>query len=155
MSPRRSQASAASCASRRTHRQNFVLSGSTIVGLAILPTHRAMITTTNALYTLDWDVEGYPPQWLAPDAGGNHRNWIGIAHAAPAGHQFPFPNRRVESGRHSGDAQVRRRRLAGRNAFLVSRRARSLGSDRLMRRPARGTDRSKRCRKPRGGACAR
>jgi sugar lactone lactonase YvrE len=38
----------------------LVLSGSTIVGLAILPTHRAMITTTNALYTLDWDVEGYP-----------------------------------------------------------------------------------------------
>jgi sugar lactone lactonase YvrE len=38
----------------------LVLSGSTIVGLAILPTHRVMITTTNALYTLDWDVEGYP-----------------------------------------------------------------------------------------------
>ncbi len=38
----------------------LVLSGSTIVGLAILPTHRAMITTTNALYTLDWDVEGLP-----------------------------------------------------------------------------------------------
>jgi DNA-binding beta-propeller fold protein YncE len=41
-------------------RAELVLSGSTIVGLAILPTHRAMITTTNALYTLDWDVEGYP-----------------------------------------------------------------------------------------------
>ena len=41
-------------------RAELVLSGSTIVGLAILPTHRAMITTTNALYTLDWDVEGLP-----------------------------------------------------------------------------------------------
>jgi sugar lactone lactonase YvrE len=38
----------------------LVISGSSIVGLAILPTRRAMITTTNALYTLDWDVEGYP-----------------------------------------------------------------------------------------------
>jgi sugar lactone lactonase YvrE len=38
----------------------LVLSGSTIVGLATLPTHRAMIATTNALYTLDWDVEGFP-----------------------------------------------------------------------------------------------
>ena len=38
----------------------LVLSGSTIVGLAILPTHRAIITTTSALYTLDWDVEGLP-----------------------------------------------------------------------------------------------
>lgn len=38
----------------------LVLSGSTIVGLAILPTHRAMIATTNAIYALDWDVEGFP-----------------------------------------------------------------------------------------------
>src|SRR5579864_2045429 len=38
----------------------IVLSGANIVGLALLPTHRAMITTTNALYTLDWDVEGLP-----------------------------------------------------------------------------------------------
>jgi len=37
-----------------------VLGGSNIVGLALLPTHRAMITTNNALYTLDWDVEGLP-----------------------------------------------------------------------------------------------
>jgi sugar lactone lactonase YvrE len=37
-----------------------VLGGSNIVGLALLPTHRAVITTNNALYTLDWDVEGLP-----------------------------------------------------------------------------------------------
>jgi len=37
-----------------------VLGGSNIVGLALLPTHRAMITTNNALFTLDWDVEGLP-----------------------------------------------------------------------------------------------
>jgi DNA-binding beta-propeller fold protein YncE len=36
----------------------LVLGGSNIVGLALLPTHRAMIATNNALYTLDWDVEG-------------------------------------------------------------------------------------------------
>lgn len=38
----------------------IVLSGTNIVGLALLPSHRAMITTNNALYTLDWDVEGLP-----------------------------------------------------------------------------------------------
>jgi DNA-binding beta-propeller fold protein YncE len=38
----------------------LVLGGSNIVGLALLPSHRALITTNNALYTLDWDVEGLP-----------------------------------------------------------------------------------------------
>ncbi|MGB0035352.1 MAG: IPT/TIG domain-containing protein [Candidatus Acidiferrales bacterium] len=38
----------------------LVLSGSNIVGLALLPSHRAMITTNSALYALDWDVEGLP-----------------------------------------------------------------------------------------------
>ncbi|MBZ5695791.1 MAG: gluconolaconase [Acidobacteriia bacterium] len=38
----------------------LVLGGSNIVGLALLPTHRAMITTNSALFTLDWDVEGLP-----------------------------------------------------------------------------------------------
>jgi sugar lactone lactonase YvrE len=38
----------------------FVLGGSNIVGMALLPTHRAMITTHSALFTLDWDVEGLP-----------------------------------------------------------------------------------------------
>ena len=37
-----------------------MLGGSNIVGLALLPSHRAMITTNNALYTLDWDIEGLP-----------------------------------------------------------------------------------------------
>jgi sugar lactone lactonase YvrE len=38
----------------------LVLGGSNIVGLALLPSHRAFITTNNALYSLDWDVEGLP-----------------------------------------------------------------------------------------------
>jgi len=38
----------------------IVLSGSNIVGLALLPSRRAMITTTSALFSLDWDVEGLP-----------------------------------------------------------------------------------------------
>ncbi len=38
----------------------LVLSGSNLVGLALLPSHRAIITTNNALYSLDWDVEGLP-----------------------------------------------------------------------------------------------
>jgi sugar lactone lactonase YvrE len=38
----------------------LVLSGSNIVGFALLPSHRAYITTNNALFSLDWDVEGLP-----------------------------------------------------------------------------------------------
>ena len=38
----------------------LVVSGSNIIGLALLPSHRAVITTNNALYTLDWDVQGLP-----------------------------------------------------------------------------------------------
>jgi sugar lactone lactonase YvrE len=38
----------------------MVLGGSNIVGLALLPTHRAIITTHSALFTLDWDVQGLP-----------------------------------------------------------------------------------------------
>jgi IPT/TIG domain/NHL repeat len=37
-----------------------VLGGSNIVGLALLPSHRAVIATSSALFTLDWDVEGPP-----------------------------------------------------------------------------------------------
>jgi DNA-binding beta-propeller fold protein YncE len=37
-----------------------VLGGSNIVGLALLPTHRAVVATNSALFTLDWDVEGFP-----------------------------------------------------------------------------------------------
>src|SRR5437764_9334642 len=36
----------------------LALSGSQIVGIALLPTGRAMIATTNALFSLDWDVHG-------------------------------------------------------------------------------------------------
>jgi sugar lactone lactonase YvrE len=48
---------------------DLVVSGSHIVGLALLPSHRALITTNNtseapgprgSLYSLDWDVEGLP-----------------------------------------------------------------------------------------------
>jgi sugar lactone lactonase YvrE len=38
----------------------LVVSGSNIVGLALLPSRRAMITTNSALYSLDWDVQGLP-----------------------------------------------------------------------------------------------
>jgi sugar lactone lactonase YvrE len=38
----------------------LVISGNNIVGLALLPSHRAFITTNNALYTLDADIEGLP-----------------------------------------------------------------------------------------------
>ncbi|HEX4075930.1 MAG TPA: hypothetical protein VHX49_11070, partial [Candidatus Acidoferrales bacterium] len=37
-----------------------VLGGANIVGLALLPSHRAMIATNSALFTLDWDVAGLP-----------------------------------------------------------------------------------------------
>jgi sugar lactone lactonase YvrE len=36
----------------------LVLGGSNIVGLALMPTNRAIITTHNALFNLDWSVEG-------------------------------------------------------------------------------------------------
>jgi len=38
----------------------FVLSGQGIVGMALLPTRRAVVATISALYSLDWDVEGAP-----------------------------------------------------------------------------------------------
>lgn len=41
-------------------RAEIVLSGGGIVGLALLPSHRAVLTTNNALFSLDWDVEGLP-----------------------------------------------------------------------------------------------
>ncbi len=39
---------------------DMALSGSGIVGLALLPSGRAIIATTNTLYTLDWDIHGLP-----------------------------------------------------------------------------------------------
>jgi sugar lactone lactonase YvrE len=41
-------------------RAELVLGGSGIVGLALLPGHRAILATTNALFTVDWEVEGLP-----------------------------------------------------------------------------------------------
>jgi sugar lactone lactonase YvrE len=38
----------------------LAISGSNIVGLALLPSHRAFIATNNALFTLDADIEGLP-----------------------------------------------------------------------------------------------
>jgi hypothetical protein len=35
-----------------------VLSGSGIVGMALQPSGRAILATTDALFTLDWDVRG-------------------------------------------------------------------------------------------------
>lgn len=39
-------------------RAELVLGGSGMVGLALLPTRRAVLATSGALYSLDWDVEG-------------------------------------------------------------------------------------------------
>jgi sugar lactone lactonase YvrE len=36
----------------------LVLGGSGLVGLALLPTHRAVLATNDALFSLDWDIEG-------------------------------------------------------------------------------------------------
>ncbi len=38
----------------------IVLSGSGLVGLALQPSGRAILATTGALFTLDWDVRGLP-----------------------------------------------------------------------------------------------
>ena len=38
----------------------LVLAGGGLVGLALLHTRRAVLTTTDALFSLDWDVEGLP-----------------------------------------------------------------------------------------------
>jgi sugar lactone lactonase YvrE len=38
----------------------LVLSGNGLVGMALLTTGRAVLTTTDALFTLDWDVQGWP-----------------------------------------------------------------------------------------------
>jgi sugar lactone lactonase YvrE len=39
---------------------DVILSGSGLVGLALQPSGRAILTTNGALYTLDWDVRGLP-----------------------------------------------------------------------------------------------
>jgi sugar lactone lactonase YvrE len=40
----------------------LALSGSGVVGMALLPYGRAILTTTGGLFTLDWDVRGLPLQ---------------------------------------------------------------------------------------------
>jgi len=37
-----------------------VLSGGGVVGMALLPSGRAIIATSNSLFTLDWEVRGTP-----------------------------------------------------------------------------------------------
>ncbi len=39
---------------------DIALSGSSIVGIALQPSGRAIVATTGALYTLDWEVRGLP-----------------------------------------------------------------------------------------------
>jgi sugar lactone lactonase YvrE len=41
-------------------RAELVLGGSGLVGLALLPGHRAILATSSALFTVDWEVEGLP-----------------------------------------------------------------------------------------------
>jgi DNA-binding beta-propeller fold protein YncE len=38
----------------------IALSGSGLVGVALQPSGRAIVATTSALYTLDWEVRGLP-----------------------------------------------------------------------------------------------
>jgi sugar lactone lactonase YvrE len=38
----------------------LALSGSGVVGMALLPSGRAIVTTSTAVFTLDWDVRGLP-----------------------------------------------------------------------------------------------
>jgi hypothetical protein len=37
-----------------------VLSGSALVGMALLPSGRAILAANSALFTLDWNVHGLP-----------------------------------------------------------------------------------------------
>ena len=41
-------------------RAELVLSGGAIVGMALLPSGRAIVATSSAVFTLDWDVRGTP-----------------------------------------------------------------------------------------------
>lgn len=41
-------------------RAELVLSGMGLVGLALLPTGRAVLATNSALFSLDWNIEGFP-----------------------------------------------------------------------------------------------
>jgi sugar lactone lactonase YvrE len=41
-------------------RAELVLSGGAVVGMALLPSGRAIVATSNAIFTLDWDVRGTP-----------------------------------------------------------------------------------------------
>ena len=41
-------------------RAEVVLSGGAIVGMALLPSGRAIVATSSAIFTLDWDVRGTP-----------------------------------------------------------------------------------------------
>jgi sugar lactone lactonase YvrE len=47
------------CISPQGHAEH-VLSGSALVGLALLPSGRAIVAANNALFTLDWNVRGLP-----------------------------------------------------------------------------------------------
>jgi sugar lactone lactonase YvrE len=41
-------------------RAELALSGGGVVGMALLPSGRAIVTSSSALFTLDWDVRGLP-----------------------------------------------------------------------------------------------
>jgi sugar lactone lactonase YvrE len=41
-------------------RAELALSGSGVVGMALLPSGRAIVTTSSAVFTLDWEVRGLP-----------------------------------------------------------------------------------------------
>lgn len=41
-------------------RAQLVLSGGAVVGMALMPSGRSIVATSNAVFTLDWDVHGMP-----------------------------------------------------------------------------------------------
>jgi hypothetical protein len=63
---------------------DVILSGSGLVGLALLPSGRAILTTNAALFALDWDIRGLSLLGSSNDESRDHRGWFGVADAGPA-----------------------------------------------------------------------
>ena len=59
-SPRRHRGTPRHRAHHPAGEAEVALSGSGLVGLALLPSGRAIVATTDALFTLDWEVRGLP-----------------------------------------------------------------------------------------------
>ena len=66
----------------------IVLGGANIVGLALLPNHRAIFATTSALFLSRLGYRRPPTQRLRCHARGNHSRWVRAAHAISSGYEF-------------------------------------------------------------------